>query len=226
MKEENQNEFTEEQQEVLKSIRLSRIVIPVLIGIGVVIYLLVKSFNPEEFKDIDWNNYLLFWVCASFILLVIRHLSYAARLYILSEGEFTWLKCIQLIFIWEFSSAVSPTSVGGSAVALFVLSQEKLSTAKTTAIVIYTVVLDTFFFISTLSILFLIFGYDMIQPGATKFGELKALGKTAFIAYPAMFAYGFLFFYGLFFKPIAIKRFLVAFTKIKWLQRFRKRQST
>ncbi|NJN77591.1 MAG: hypothetical protein HC803_04080 [Saprospiraceae bacterium] len=49
-----------------------------------------------------------------------------ARLHILTEGEFTWRKCFELIFIWEFSSAVTPTSVGGSAVALFVLSQEKL----------------------------------------------------------------------------------------------------
>ena len=220
------NEFTEEQQEVLKSIRLSRIIIPVLIGIGVVMYLLMKDFKVEDFKNIDWNNHLLFWIFASLFLLVVRHLAYATRLRILSDGEFGWLKCIQLIFIWEFSSAVSPTSVGGSAVALFVLSQEKLSTAKTSAIVIYTVVLDTFFFISSLTFLFFIFKYDMIRPGATSFAEVDALGKSAFIAYPAMFTYGFLFFYGLFFKPVAIKRLLVAFTKIKWLRRFRKRAVT
>ena len=69
-----------------------------------------------------------------------------------------WKKCIELIFIWEFSSAVSPTSVGGSAVAFFVLAQEKLSTAKTATIVLYTVVLDTIFFVGTLPILFAFFG--------------------------------------------------------------------
>ena len=220
------NDFTEEQQEVLKSIRLSRIIIPVLIGIGVVLYMMLKDFKVEDFKNIDWNNHLLFWIAASLFLLVIRHLAYATRLRILSDGEFGWLKCIQLIFIWEFSSAVSPTSVGGSAVALFVLSQEKLSTAKTSAIVIYTIVLDTFFFISSLTLLFMVFGYDMVRPGATSFSELDAWGKSAFIAYPAMFAYGFLFFYGLFFKPVGIKRLLVAFTKIKWLRKFRKRAVT
>ncbi len=226
MTEENENDFTEEQQEVLKSIRLSRIIIPVLIGIGVVLYLLMKDFKIDDFKNIDWNNHLLFWIAASLFLLIIRHLAYATRLRILSDGEFGWMKCVQLIFIWEFSSAVSPTSVGGSAVALFVLSQEKLSTAKTSAIVIYTIVLDTFFFISSLTLLFFIFDFSMIRPDATSFAELDGWGRTAFVAYPAMFAYGFLFFYGLFFKPVAIKRMLVAFTKIKWLRRFRKRAVT
>ena len=38
---------------------------------------------------------------------------------------------MQLIVIWEFSTAVSPTSVGGSAVAFFLLAKEKLPGAKT-----------------------------------------------------------------------------------------------
>ena len=51
-----------------------------------------------------------------------------------------------IMFIWKFSSAVTPTSIGGSAVALVVLSQEKLSTAKTATIVVYTIILDGLYF--------------------------------------------------------------------------------
>ena len=105
MKPELLEDFTDEQQEVLKSIRWSRIIFPILIGIGVVVYSLLKQFDPVEFAKIEWNQHALFWVCLSLVLLIIRHLAYANRLRVLSEKQFSWKKCIELIFIWEFSSA-------------------------------------------------------------------------------------------------------------------------
>ncbi|MEL6718150.1 MAG: lysylphosphatidylglycerol synthase domain-containing protein, partial [Bacteroidota bacterium] len=143
-------EFTKQQQEVLASIKISRIIWPILIGIGVVIFLVVRQFDPKEFSLIQWTTRTFLGIGIAFLLLIIRHLAYASRLYILSNREFSFRKCVELIFIWEFSSAVSPTSLGGSAVAFFILAQEKLSTAKTATIVLYTIVLDTAFFIITL----------------------------------------------------------------------------
>lgn len=214
--------FSEEQQDVLRSIRMSRIILPVLIGIGVVGYLLYRQFDPDEFAKINWTSHTLFWILGSILLLVLRHLAYAARLRILSNKEFGWQKSIELIFIWEFSSAVSPTSLGGSAVAFFILAQEKLSTAKTATIVLYTIVLDTLFFIGTLPILFLLFGTNMIRPGMERLGDLDGWGYTFMGAYVVMATYGALFYYGLFINPEQIKRVLVGFTRIRFLKRFRR----
>lgn len=214
-------EFTEEQQEVLKSIRISRIILPILLGIGVVAYLLWRQFDPEDFSNISWNAHVRFWVAFSFLFLVIRHLAYATRLRILSEKEFSWTKCIELIFIWEFSSAVSPTSVGGSAVALVVLAQEKLSTAKTTTLVLYSAILDTLFFVGTLPFLVLMLGPGIIRPGMETLSISDGWGYTFLGAYLLMLTYGTLFFYGLFINPQTLKRVLVAGTKIKWLKRYR-----
>lgn len=214
-------DFDEQQQEVLKSIRTSRIILPVLIGIGVVGYLLWNQFDPEEFGKISWTRHTLFWIVLSVILLIIRHIAYATRLRILSEGAFSWKKCVELIFIWEFSSAVSPTSLGGSAVAFFVLAQEKLSTAKTATIVLYTIVLDTIFFVGTLPIMLAIFGTSMIRPDMKSFADFDAWGYYFIFAYVLMATYGSIFYYGLFRSPIQLKRFLVGFTKIKFLRKFR-----
>ena len=122
-----QHSIEQAEKEVLESIKFSRIIIPVLIGLGVVAYLLWKQFDPEEFAKISWTSHTFFWILASLFFLTIRHLAYANRLRILSDKQFSWKKCIELIFIWEFSTSISPTSVGGSAVALFVLSQETVS---------------------------------------------------------------------------------------------------
>lgn len=216
-----QEDFSEEQQEVLKSIRVSRIIIPILIGLGVVGYLFWKQYDPEEFAKIDWTAHTTFWVTISVVLLIIRHLAYAKRLRILSEEAFSWRKCIELIFIWEFSSAVSPTSVGGSAVALFILSQEKLSAAKTATIVLYSAILDTIFFVGTLPIFILILGPEIIRPNLTGFSDLDGWGFTFLAAYALMLTYGSAFFYGIFINPKPIKKTVVGATKIRWLRKYR-----
>ncbi|MEM1124764.1 MAG: lysylphosphatidylglycerol synthase transmembrane domain-containing protein [Bacteroidota bacterium] len=222
MRNEQIDGFSEDQQEVLKSIRISRIILPILIGVGVVIYLLIQQFDQAAFDEINWTRHTLFWVSLSFLLLVIRHIAYANRLRVLSNKEFGWRKCIELIFIWEFSSAVSPTSVGGSAVALFVLAQEKLPTAKTTAIVIYTAILDTIFFVGTLPILFGLFGPNIIRPNLTNLGDLDGWGYTFIGAYLLMATYGVLFFYGLFINPNQLKRFFEWCTSFGFLKKYQK----
>lgn len=215
--------FTDEQRETIQSIRPSRIILPVFLGLLAVGYLLWRQFDPEEFAKIQWTTHTLFWILACVGLLVIRHLAYATRLRVLSQKEFSWWKCIELIFIWEFSSAVSPTSVGGSAVAFFILAQEKLSTAKTATIVLYTVVLDGLFFILTLPLLYWLFGSSMIRPGLSSWSDLGPWGFYFIFAYCVMALYTGFFYYGLFINPIQIKRTLVWFTGIGFLKRYRRK---
>ena len=113
---------------------------------------------------------------------------------IVSEGEFSWLKSMQLVVIWEFSSAVSPTSVGGSAVAFFLLSQEKLSAARTIAIVIYTMVIDTLFFVISLPLLYLLLGpLEIIRPSMESLSDFDGYGITFVTVLLFMIAYGLVF---------------------------------
>ncbi len=214
----------EATDELLKSIKFSRILIPTLLGISVVAYLFWRNFskNKTDLENIVWDSHVLFWVTLSFILLVIRHIAYAMRLHILSEKQFDWKKCIELIFIWEFSSAVSPTSVGGSAVSLIVLAQEKLSTAKTTTIVLYSAILDTLFFTATLPILYLLIGPNVIRPNLSSLADLDGWGYTFIGTYFLMLTYGILFFYGLFINPNLIRRLMRWVTSGRLFGKWRK----
>lgn len=208
-------------EEVAKSLRTSRILIPVVIGILVVIWLLWRQFDPVEFAKINWTFHTLLWIGLAAVFLILRHLAYAMRLWLLAEGFFTFRKCIKLIFIWEFSSAITPTSLGGSAVALFVLSRENLPFARTATIVVHTVVLDTLFFIGFLPVLYLFFGSSMIRPDMNNFFDVDGWGVTFIATYLVMATYGAFFFYGLFYNPNQFKRILVIFTYNRFLKRFR-----
>ena len=209
------------EKKVLDTVKMSRILIPTLIGLGVIGYLMWRQFDIDEFHRIDWTVHSIFWILIALILLAIRHLAYAARLKLLSDGFFGWWKSIELIFIWEFSSAISPTQLGGSAVAFVMLAQEKLNTAKTATIVIYTIIMDTLFFLLTIPLLYLIWGPIIIRPGAESFGDLNAWGASFITVYMLMFAYGAALFYGLLMDPKQLKRLLKAITRFGFLRRFR-----
>lgn len=208
------------EQKVLESIKFSKIIVPILLGLGVVGYLLYQQFDPEEFAKIQWTSHMFYWILGSVFFLILRHLSYANRLRILSDKQFSWKKCIELIFIWEFSTSISPTSVGGSAVALFVLSQENLSTAKVATIVIYSVVLDSLFFLTFIPIFVFFLGNGVIHPSLVGMTELNAIGYSFWTFYGAMFAYAFVFAYGLFISPQQIKKLFGFVTSFGFLKRW------
>jgi glycosyltransferase 2 family protein len=216
-------QLSEEQRNVLYKLRTSRIILPIVLGLGVVGYLLWRQLkaNPESFDKINWTVTTFAWIFAAFFLLILRHLAFSIRMYILSQGHFSFRKCIELIFIFEFSLCVTPTTLGGSAVSLFVMTQEKLSAARTATIVIYKVVLDTIFFIGTLPLLYLLSGSQMIRPGMASFWDLDWRARIFYISYIAMAAYGSFFFYGLFVNPSLIKKVLTGFASIPFLKRWR-----
>ena len=214
--------FNEEQQKVIRSMRSSRIILPIAISLAVVAYILYRQFDPKEFAAIEWSNHTTFWIILAISFIALRHFAYMARLYILTEGFFSWKKCFELIFIWEFSSAITPTSIGGAAVAFLMLSQEKLSMARTAAIVTYTIVLDAAFFIISVPIIYMIFGGMMFGPSNTDI-PFKDWSILIFIVYLVIVTYGSLFAYGLFRSPIGLKKFFLWVCKLPFMKRFREK---
>ena len=205
----------------LKYLEASKIILPIILGIGVVVWIMIHQFDVTEFKKINFSFHTFFWVSMAAFMYMLRHLFYSFRLRIITDYAFSWLKAIQLIVIWEFSTAVSPTSIGGAGVAIFLLSKEKLSGAKTISVVLYSMVIDTIFFVSALIFLYLIIGPVMIRPGMVSYKDIDGYGITFMTVVLLMITYGSVFFYGLFVNPRAIKRFLIILSRFKLLKRFR-----
>ncbi len=212
----------EEEKDVLSSIDVRKIVLPLIIGVVAIILLMVRNLSLEELKAINWDGRVFFWVGMAILLYIVRHVFYAWRLRLLTDNAFSWLKSMELIFVWEFSSCVSPSSIGGSGVALFFLSQENLSGAKTVSVVLYSMVQDTIYMILSLIALYIILGPIMIRPGMENIGDIDGYGFTFLGVMLFMTAYGSLFFYGLFINPNSIKRMLLAMSKWRIFGRFKR----
>ena len=206
---------------ILESVKLSKLIVPMVLGLGVVFYMIYKQLDLEALSDINWQWNTVWWVGMAIFMYIIRHIFYSFRLQIMSSGAFSFLKAMQLIVIWEFASAVSPTSVGGSGVALILLAQEKLSGAKTVSIVLYSLVLDTLFFVLSLILLYVMLGPIMIRPGMDTLATMDGYGLTFLTVLGIMILYGGVIFYGLFINPRIIQRILIGLSNWKILGKFK-----
>lgn len=184
-----------------------------------ILYMVFRQFDINEFSKIQWNSKLWLFLGIAVLVYVVRHIFYAIRLVILSDEDFTFKHAVELVFIWEFASAISPTSIGGSAVAVFFLSQEKISAAKAVSIVLYTVIVDTFFFLSSLLLLLSVFGPSLIRPDMTSM--FVGYGITFMFVWLFMLFYGGVLLWGLF-RPRVIKRLLMGLATWPLIKRFKR----
>ena len=188
-------------------------ILPIILGIAAVGYLFYRQFDPEQFRAIEWTGRAFAWIGAAFLILVLRHFFYAFRLHTITGKVFSWRKCLELMVIWEFSAALTPTSKGGPFVMLFVLTKEKLAAGRTAAAVFYTMVLDSGFFIITLPVLLLLYGPPMLYPGMKSFSDVGLASGTFFVTYGLMFSYWSVIVFFLLIRPRYAK------TVLGWLAR-------
>lgn len=211
-----------EAQKVLESFRLSRIILPVILGLGAVAYLFYRQFDADKFRQIAWDTHAFAWLFGALLLLVLRHISYAWRLRTITNGTFTWRKCLELIVLWEFSCAVTPTSKGGPLVMLFVLGRERLSAGRTAAAVFYATLCDSGFFVLSVPLFLLLWGPRMLYPGMENYGDVGLASGTFFATYTMMASYFLFLLFFLVLRPQYASWLIHWLAKRPFLQRFSK----
>lgn len=166
---------------------------------------------------------VLMLVCA-LIANALRDLGYMLRLRILTRGELDWRRSFEITALWEFATAVAPAVLGGTSVAIYVIARDGIALGRSAAIVLVTAMLDELFFLVFAPLVFFQVGIDRLFPPQLD----QALWG---LPIQALFWAGYIFiavmkltvFYAVFFRPRAIKFFLVNLFKHRWLRRLRPR---
>ena len=201
-----------------------KILLPTFLGMGVILYMLWKSLfqddngNLESLKQITitWNT--VFWFFVALMLMVGRDLGFTIRYRYLTDKLLSWKQSIKITLLAEFGSAVTPSTVGGSSMAVLFLAKENISVGKSTTMVFVTMLLDEMFFVATFPILLLFVPFDSLF---LSISALETSILTLFIiAYIIkLFICGGLI-TGLFFKPQAIRWLLLKIFRIRFLRKW------
>jgi len=212
--------------DIIQKRHVKRIIYPIIIGLGVVAYLLQKEFDIELFSLIEFTWYSLFFLTVSFIMMIIRDLGYIVRLRILSEGDFSWRQCFNVIMLWEFSSAITPSAIGGTGVAVFFVNREGLSLGRSTAVVMATSFLDELYFVIMFPLLILIVTGSRlfaigVDPGEDILSFTNEFFYFAVIGYIVKFVFILLVAYGLFVNPRGLKWLLLWIFRMPFIRKWR-----
>jgi len=118
----------------------------------------------ETLAKIDWSGRAIWFLLLAICCLVIRVSGYVIRLRVLTEKVLSWRQSLDVVLLWEFASALTPSVVGGSGVAIYFLNREGIKLGKSTAIVMVTAMMDEFFYIFMVPVVMLIVGSQEMFP--------------------------------------------------------------
>lgn len=202
-----------------------KILIPTLLGVGVIIYMFSKDLlgeenaaQLEELKNISitWNT--VFWFFIALLLMVGRDLGFTIRYRYLTEKMLSWKQSLKITLLAEFGTAVTPSSVGGSSMAVLFLSKENIPVGRSTAMVFVTMLLDEMFFVVIFPLLLLFVPVDTLFP---EINTIQMGVITLFVAaYIIKVVICLCLITGLFFKPQAIRWLLIKIFRLPFLRRW------
>lgn len=195
--------------------------IPVLLGLGVTGVLLYNEFNPRAFDVINFTWKSALWLMLAWLFMVGRDLGYTLRLMILSDGKFRFWKALRVIMLWEFTSAITPSAIGGTSVAIVYVNKEGLNLGHSSALVMITSFLDELYFVVMFPLLVLLAGYHGLFDIGTTNSMAKELLTFSIIGYSLKLAWVITLVYGLFFNPRGLKWLLLLIFKLPFLRRWK-----
>lgn len=224
--------MAQSRQDVLNQFRLSRLIWPILIGVLVLAYAIYQISQEDITLDkilehTTWQS-MAGWLALGFLCMVLRDIGYIWRMRILTDEKLTWRSAFEVTILWEFASALTPSVVGGSALAIFMLIREKISAGRSTAIVFVTIFLDELFYILVLPVFLLFVGheviFDPISDSQSSFGT--GLIFAYWIAYSIIIAYTIFLAFALFFRPEGTARAIQKMFSWRLLKRWEKGAAT
>lgn len=222
--------MTQDTGKIFKTLNPNKVWIPVLFGLGIVAYLFYSDPNVSAENLSLIRNAQPGMFALALLMIVARAIFYILRIKVIAREHLDWTSSVYVIILWEFASAVTPSVVGGTAVAVFILLKEGVSLGKSLALVMLTAIMDNLIFVVFAPIVFF-FTEGQIIPQSTSplsflgwsFSPQSGLRVLFWISYLLIGIYTLMMTYALFIKPRAFKWLLLKITSLSFLRRWRYR---
>src|SRR5699024_8273850 len=141
----------------------------------------------------------------------------AAKIRYLSEKKLGWLASFRVMLSWDFTSSITPSTIGGAPMATYALTKEGFRLGQSTAIILYSVFLDQLWFALAVPIL-VVAGlfYEVVPDNIGMIGHASMV-----LLYIGLLSYAGLMAYGVLINPDTIKKVVNWIFKLPLLRRWR-----
>ena len=206
----------------LRGVKTYKIILPIVLGLAVVFYLVWKDYVPGTFAFVQWTWQSVLWLFVAILLMVGRDVGYIWRIRILSGEQLSFIQAFRVIMLWEFTSAITPSAIGGTSVAILYVNKEGLSVGHSSAVVMATSFLDELYFLLMFPLLLLIASPEkLFSIGGEPFTWGNALLWFAIVGYALKAIYVLILSYGFFVNPRGLKWLLLKLFKLPFLRRWK-----
>lgn len=141
----------------------------------------------------------------------------AAKVRYLSEKRLGWMASFRVMLSWDFTSSITPSTIGGAPMATYALTKEGFKLGQSTAIILYSLLLDQLWFALAVPILVIAGVFYEVVPD-----NIGMVGHASMILlYIGLLSYAGLMAYGVLKNPNAIKKVVSAVFKLPFLSRWK-----
>lgn len=178
----------------------------------------------DTLNDIVWTWQSTFWIFMAIFAMAMRDVAYMYRIRVLTDYVLSWKQSFRTIMLWEFASALTPSVVGGSGVAMFIVHREGINLGRSTAIVLVSALLDELFYITMVAIVLLMIGTSHMFPVSMEkslFGITFGTEGLFWIGYGFICLLTTIILVGIFFIPRSLKYVLLQIFRLPILRRWR-----
>lgn len=201
---EKQNEF---------QFNLIKLLLPIILGIGVIIWLFINEFKYETIISFQLGYQEIFYLLLAFALMLVRDGGMMWRFRIMSGKQLSWRSAFNVHILSEFTSAITPSALGGSSLVMLFLKKEGILLGKGVTITMINLFFDELIFVIFCPIILLFVPFsEIFNSSSVLTSTISALFWTVYAGY--VFWTAFLFI-GLFVRPTMISSFFTLIFKFK-----------
>jgi len=211
------------QHSLISKLKPGKIIFPIILGLAIVGWFIFKEMDSDVLGKLSFTWRSVFWLFVAWLCMACRDLGYMIRIRILTDKDLTWLQAFRVIMLWEFTSAVTPSTIGGTALGVVFLNKEGISVGRSTSVVLATSFLDELYFVIMLPLLLLLVGGKTLFTVSlqnTGFSFLNELILISVIGYSVILIWVLLVGYGLFFNPDGIKKLIISLFSLPLLKKW------
>lgn len=206
-----------------KTFSMWKVLIPILIGLGVIVLMFMHDSKGENLKaiwhSIDFDSWTIFCLFLAVVCMCCRDFGLIWRFRALTNRELSWRQAWTVDMMCEFTNCITPSAVGGSSLGPVYLNSQGIDFGKATTLMLTTLFMDELFFVVACPIVVLVTPeHDIFHSGAESFSH--GIKYTFWGIYALISAWTFLLFTGIIWKPMWIQKVLKKIATWKFLRKW------